>query len=150
MERNRAGNAVVRFDVNDPQQMMEILGMAAGYNPTRLSVQWDRIIAEREAVQFWDLRKQGLLRQAWSARRTGDKDSWEQVLVAIRKFNADLPKDARLKAITADALRKSFEARARAGNAQESGVPTQRSDIPIVREIQRIYPEADVDVRRVR
>ena len=149
-ERNRAGNAVVRFDVSDPQQMMEVLGMAAGFNSTRLSAQWDLIVAQREAIQYWDLRKQGLMRQAWAARKSGDKESWGQVLGAIRKFNTDLPKEARLKAITADMLRGSFTARARAGNAQESGVPTHRSDIPIVQEIQRLYPEAQVDVRRVR
>ncbi len=150
VERTRTGSTVARFDVSDTSQMMEVLGMAAGFNPTRLSSQWDRIIAERDAVMFWNLRKEGLLRQAWNAKKSGDTDSWENVLGSIRKFNAELPQEARMKAITADGLRQSFLARARATNASESGVPTHRSDIPIVRDIQRLYPESQIDVRRVR
>lgn len=149
-ERNRLGNSVVRFDVNDPRELMEVLAMAMGYQPLRLSATWDRIIAEREAVMFWDLRRQGLMRQAYQAARSGDREQVKSVQEAIRKFNADLPQEARGKAITADALRQSFQTRARNQNLQEGGLSPQRSNNPIIREIQRLHPEAEVDVRKVR
>lgn len=148
MEKDQKGNAVVRYDVTDPRQMMEVIGLSMGFQPKRLSAQWDKRIAQMEAEQFWDIRRTGLINQAWSAK--GDKENYEQVLGAIRKFNTDLPEEARGRAITADTLRRSFETRARSNNATESGVPRVRGNIPIAREIQRLYPEADVDVRKTR
>lgn len=149
-ERNRLGNSLVRFDVNDPRELMEVMAMAMGYQPLRLSATWDRIIAEREAVMFWDLRRQGLMRQMYQATRGSDRDQVKSVQEAIRKFNADLPPEARGKAITGDALRQSFQTRARNQQLQEGGLSPQRSNNPILREIQRLHPEAEVDVRRVR
>lgn len=148
--RNRAGNAVQTFDVHDPVQMAEAIGMGLGYQPFRLSRQWDRIIAEREAVAFWDIRREMLLRQLWHARQSGDKDDYQSVIGAIRKYNGDLPTEARGKVISADTIRNSFQARLRTERSQESGVPGRRGDVPIVRKIQELYPEADVSVRRVR
>lgn len=149
-ERNRRGNMVVGFDTTDPRQMMEVLAMGMGYQPLRLSAKWDYLMAAKEATDFWDIRREGLLRTAWTARQSGDEENWTRAQAAIRKFNADLPEEARGKAITSDVLRKSFTTRAQAKQSQEAGVPRRKADIPLVQEIQRLYPEAEVDVRRVK
>lgn len=148
--RTRTGSAVIRFDTTDTTQMMEALGMAAGFNPLRLSQKWDQIMATREATVFWDLKRQGLLRQLWQARQSDDKENYMRVVSAIQSFNQGLPKEARGKAITSDAIKASFTARIRAQIAQESGVPRAESDIPIAQRMQELYPEADVNVRRTR
>lgn len=147
-EVNQSGNRVVKFDTSDPQHMAEIIGASMGYQPFRLAAQWDRIIAEREAIQYWNIQRETLLQQAWKAR--GDSENYNRVLSAIRKFNNTLPDEARGKAITAEGIRRSFMTRARTETAQESGVPRARGDIPLVRSIQRLYPEAEVDVRDTR
>lgn len=147
-EVNRFGNRVVRFDTDDPRHMAEIIGAAMGYQPMRLAAQWDRIMAEREAIMYWNIRRETLMRQLWAAR--GDEKQYESMLQNIRNFNAQLPDHAALKRITADAIRRSFQQRERSRTVQESGTPRVRADVPIVREIQRLYPEAEVDVRRVR
>jgi hypothetical protein len=147
-ERDRAGNTVVKYDVNDPQQMMEAISLGLGYTPLRQSAQWDRRFAEMEAIQFWDIRREALMRQLWTAR--GDKEQYASVLGAIRKFNTEVrDTPARGKAITAESIERSFQSRAAATNATESGVPRAEANIPIVREVQRLYPEAKVDVRRL-
>jgi len=101
-----------------------------------------------EAVSFWNIKREGLLRSLWAARE--DKTQYQDVLGAVRKFNQELPEVAKGKAITADSIRRSFESRQKATQARESGIPRAKADLPIVRDIQRLYPEAEVDVRKVR
>lgn len=147
-ERDRAGNPVIRYDVNDPRQMMEVLALGLGYQPLRLTAQWDRRFAEMEAITFWNLKREALLRQLWTARES--KEDYARVYDAVRKYNETLPPEARGKAISPETIRRSFAAKARSVRARESGIPRVKADIPIVREIQRLYPEAEVDVRRVK
>lgn len=148
--RTRTGAAVIKFDTSDSAQMMEALAMAGGFQPTRLSAKWDLIMAQREAIQFWDLKREGLLRELWQARETGDQENYKRVIGAVHKYNDSLPPEARGKAITADAIIKSFETRATSKAKMEVGVPQSIYDIPLVRDIQRLYPEAEVNVRKTR
>lgn len=147
-EVNRLGNRVVRFDTSDPRHLAEIVGQGMGYTPFRLAAQWDRIMAEREAVMYWNIRRETILRQLWESRTDGKQ--YEHMLGVVRNFNGSLPEEARLKRIDAATIRQSFQARQRARTSQEGGIPRVRADIPLVREIQRRYPEAEVDVRTVR
>src|SRR5258708_978072 len=146
--RNAQGAALVRFDPSEPEQMMEIMGQAIGYRPERLSAAWDRRTAEREAEAFWDVRKSYLMQAAWTAQQSGDKATYQGALDSIRKFNKDLPDEARAKAITADVLRQSFMTRAKATVATETGIPRQRANVPLARSVQRLYPEAPADAGR--
>jgi hypothetical protein len=148
--QTRTGARVIKVDLTDAAQLGEVVGMALGFQPTRLTAKWDLVRAQREVEMYWDIRRQILLRQLWQARQTGDKESYKRELGAIRKFNEMLPASARGKAITAEDILQSFRTRMQAKQAFESGVPRQRGNIPIAREIQRLYPEAEVDVRRVR
>lgn len=147
---NRQGNPVIRFDPQDTRQMMEILAMAGGYQPLRLTAKWDRVMAEKEAIEYWDLRRNGLLRQFWSATQSGSADDRDRVLESIRRYNEMLPDAAKGKAITSDTLRRSVDTRRRLQSLQEQGLPTQKSNVGIVQEIQRLHPQAEVDIRPVR
>src|SRR5258707_2297830 len=146
--RNAQGAALVRFDPSEPEQMMEIMGQSIGYRPERLSAAWDLRTAEKEAEAFWDVRKAYLMQAAWTAQQSGDKAVYQGTLDSIRKFNKDLPNDARGKAITADALRQSFMTRAKSTVATETGIPRQRANVPLARSVQRLYPEAPADAGR--
>lgn len=140
--KNAQGAALVRFDPNEPEHAMEILGQALGYRPERLSAAWDHRTAEREAEAFWDLRRQYLMSSAWTAKQSSDPQVYKSVQESIRKFNRDLPTEARGKAITSDALRQSFQTKARATAKTEMGVPQARSNVPLSRSVQKLYPES--------
>lgn len=139
--RNAQGAALVRFDPSEPEQMAEIMAQAIGYRPERLSAAWDRRTAEREAEAFWDVRKQQLMQNAWAAKTSGDPQVYNRALEAIRKFNVDLPVDAKAKAITGEALATSFKSRAQAMAKTEVGIPQAKQNIPLARSVQRLYPE---------
>jgi hypothetical protein len=147
---NRQGNPVVKFDPYDTVHMMEMIAMAGGWQPLRLRAQWDRIIMEREAIEYWDDRRNGLLRQFWQASKSQSPSDRERVQEAIKRFNAMLPDSAKGKVITRDTISRSVSTRARLQSLQEQGVPAQKSNLGIVKEIQRLHPEAQVDLRPVR
>lgn len=148
MERNRKGAAVIRVDARDPTQLAEIVGMSLGYNPLRLQAQWDRIMAEREALAYWDIRQGVLLKQADNAFRTGDEKDKESVRAAIRKFNDDLPDAAKEKRITTETIRRSMTARENSRQRQEAGLPMGNKNIGLIQDIQRLFPESVIDVRK--
>jgi hypothetical protein len=148
--RTRTGSAVVRFDPSDTVQMMEALSMSAGFQPLRLTQKWDLIMAQREQEQFWDLKRQALLRQATQAKANDDEENFQRSLAAIRDFNDNLPDEARAKAIKASSISEAIRTHMKGAAKLESGLPTTKSDIGIVQDIQRLYPGAEIDVRRTR
>ena len=139
-ETNRAGNAVVRFNVGDTEQMMEILGRALGMQPRRLTEEWARIQAQSEAATLWDLRRQGLMRQFAEAVKTQSDDDKERVIEAIKHYNSILPEFARGKAITSQGLRSSVQKRMRDAAMQAQGLPVRKANIPISQEVEKYYP----------
>jgi hypothetical protein len=139
-EVNSAGNAVVKFDVADTQNMMEILARAAGFNPRRLTEEWGRVQATAQAEAFWDLKRQGLMRQFADTIKNNDDEGRQRTLEAIKNFNQTLPDEAKPKAITSKALKASVHQRLRVQALQEQGLPAQRSNILISKEIEKYYP----------
>ena len=149
-ERNSAGATVVNYDVRDTEQLMEVIGMAAGYTPYRQSLQWNRIMAGVEVTKLWDVRRTGLMKQMGNAVLGKDPKEVDRVREAIKEFNAGLPNEARGKAITSDALKQSIGTQARSRAAQEAEGSVKKSDIPILREVQKLYPQSQATaVRRV-
>lgn len=149
-ERTQTGAPVVKFDPRDWEQMMEIAGVAAGYQPLRLSGYWDKTIAKREAAALWDVRRQVLMRQMGNAVRGGDEKEIDQVRNAINVFNDTLPEDARGKAITKKSLDASAKMQQRQRAATEAGTSMKKSDVPIYQSIDRMYPDYEAIVRKVR
>lgn len=153
-ERSRGGpnsaSTIVNFDPRDTEHMMEILAMAAGYQPLRVQAQWDRIIAQKEVDTYWNLQRNGLLAQMFEAISGAQTKEVERVRNSIMQFNKELPDFAKGKIITSDTIKKSMDMRARQKDARESGVPAQKTSRGIAEHIQRLFPESTVDVRRVK
>jgi hypothetical protein len=140
-EVNKAGNTVVRFDPHDTMQMAEILARAAGYQPRRLTARWESIQAQQEASTYWDLRRGILLRQFGDAVKSQNPEDRARVVSSIRSFNQELPPEARMKALTSQALKESVQQRLKVKAKQEAGLPLARSDIPLSQNLQKYYPE---------
>jgi len=147
--RTRTGSQLIKFDPRDPYGMAEILGVAAGYTPYRQNLEWDKVISRQDATKLWEIRNQGLMRQFGNAVLAKDNDERARVLGAIRKFNQELPSEARGFAITGDALRQSVEKKAESRQMQERGLSTKKRDIPVIRAEDELYPESQREFRRV-
>lgn len=149
-ERGKGDTAIIRYDTRDPEHLGEILALAAGAQPRRLTAQWERITDQNEVTKFFDLQKSMLLEQWATAVKGGDKDEIAKMVRATQEFNADLPNYAKAKALSSDTIKKSITMRLRSQEVQEMGLTTNRSNIPIAQEMQRLHPESTVDVRKVR
>lgn len=143
---NQSGARIVKFDPNDTEHMMETLAMSMGYLPLRLTAQWDRIRAIKEVETYWDLRREGLLRQFTSATLNEDNEDRKLALNAIRQFNKQIPSELKMKRITSDNLKQSLVSRQKSIVAQERGRAIQKSNTGIVKSVNRLYPEADTSV----
>jgi len=149
-DRNSKGATIVKYDVRDSQQLMELIGMSMGYTPAVQTQYWDRTMAGVEAVRLWDIQRTGLMKQMGNAVLGKDQKEITRVKDAIQRFNSTLPREAAGKAITGDVLRQSIGTQAQSRAAQEAEVSVKKSDIPILHEVQRLYPDAKAtSVRRV-
>lgn len=154
-ERNKLGTPVLRFDANDTAHMAEIIAKGVGgFQPARLSQRFENIQQKAEATQYWDVRRELLMKQMMSAVKDRDQEKIEEMKQAIKAFNAQVPEGIEAKRISGDDLRRSLQQRLRTRALQERGLPTSRRNIGIYREIDKLYPEGApedlVDVRRVR
>jgi hypothetical protein len=153
-ERGRGGPnsapTIVPYDRRDTEQMMELIAIAGGYQTLRNAGKWDAILANAEVQAFYDTRRKGLLESYFEANRGRNSTEIAKVRDEIIAFNTNLPDSMRTSVITPDTLVRSIENRAKALQGKESGTPANINKVPLAREIQRLYPEGTVDVRRVR
>jgi hypothetical protein len=145
-----SASTVVTYDRRDTEQLMEIIALGLGYQPLRQQAKWDSILAQTESKAFYDMKRKDLLEEYYEALKGRDPKEIAGVKDAIIKFNTTLPDFARGKALTGDTIQRSMGARERSVISREIGVPITKSDIGISREMQRLFPEATIDVRRVR
>lgn len=153
-ERGRGGPSaaptIVPYDVRDPEQMMEVIFMGLGYQTLRQQSRWDNILAKADAEKFYDGKRNGLLAQYDEALLGGNPQEIDRAFKGIQDFNTQLPDSASGQAISAETIKTSRENRARTRSLRELGLPTQKRNIGISQEIDRLYREGAVDVRPVR
>jgi hypothetical protein len=120
--------------------MMEIVGRGLGYQPQRLTQVWENLDQKKEAKAYWDLTREGLLRQLGDAVKKNDLESRQRGIEAIKQFNAGLPPEALTQAITSKTIKASLENRLKARTRTELGLPAQKKDIPLFRDVDKYYP----------
>lgn len=139
-ETNAAGNTIVRFNPQDTEHMMEILARGLGFQPRRYTEELARIQAIKEQGDFWDLRHRGLLRQIGDAIKNQNDEQKEAAIAAIKKYNQELPEEARMKVITSKEIKASVSQRMKVQAKQEAGIPVEKSNIPIKQALEPYYP----------
>ncbi len=140
-EQSRNFANIVDYDPNDPEHLLENIGQAAGFAPTRVNQEWDRIRMQQESAMFWDSIKSVLMSQFDAAIEMNDREGKADVRKAIKQYNNTVP--FRNLRISGDKLEASRKNRARARALQERGLLPQKSNIPLSREINRLFPESE-------
>lgn len=149
-ERTRGGpnggTTVVPYDTRDPEQMMEILAIAAGYRPLRESARWDVTMRKIEAEKRMQLQRSGLYESFYEAASGGIDEEIDTVIGQIEKFNNELPEEWSGMAINGKSLRESLKQRSQGRLRREMGIPPIRGARPAAQDIESLYPEASTDV----
>lgn len=140
-ERSRSGGTIVKFDASDPDQLSEIVGQALGLTPTRLSREWDRRRMEQESIAFWSIRRTMLMQQFDHAFQSGDKAVMQDMISAVRRYNNEIAIPG--YQITSQELNASRKAHLRSRRLSELGLPDNKKDIPLSRDIRKLFPETE-------
>lgn len=134
LERDSKMGKIIDFDPHDPAHQMEIIGVALGFSPTRLSKKWDERMALQDAINYWDYRRGVLLKQMDYSVYMKDPEGKADTLKAIKAFNSQLPSHFKTKTITAKTLKNSLRERARRRQEMYS-----KQDMPAVRYYKLNY-----------
>lgn len=119
-ERDKNFATTVGFDGEDPEQLGEILAVALGFRPTRIAQIYDKKAAGKEINEFWTIRKQLLLRQAYRDKFVyKDKDAFKETMTQITKYNKEV--HDKKYAITREGFIASMKNRAEAVAKTEQG-----------------------------
>lgn len=145
-----AGTTVLTYDTRDPEQMMEILFQAGGYNTLRSQAKWDQVIAESEREKYWQGTRQGLIQQMHEAFIGQDQREIDSARDAIMKFNSNLPEYAQTQALDDKTLSGSIKQRETIRAKREIGIPLQNRNIQLNEDTKKLFPESTIDVRQVR
>ena len=139
-ERDRSGATVYQFDPNDTSDQLDILlATGLGFQPTRLSQQWDYIIAQKEVLDYWRGQRNLLMREFWRSVRLKDKEGRADVANAIRGYNREVPH--RAMRITREALKQSLKTRRKNESLRRLDLPREKHLRGIARETQQLFPE---------
>lgn len=129
------------FDPENPWHRGEIIGQALGLRPTRANLIKERSWRQREIGGYWQARRTKILEDAFDAVKADDsREAVADVRKAIKRFNSSLPRQARAMKIDGDAIISSFRSRQKAIDRIEAGVPAARAQIPIYRDIDKVFP----------
>lgn len=141
-ERTNQGGELVDFDVRDPDDLATIAAQAFGFTPTEINQKWAGIRAVNDTYQYFYGRKLALMAQYSEALMWRDKEAAANVRSRILDYNREL-KDRKLTglSITSDGLKQSMRGRATARAMQNQGLPAQKSQIQIQRQMgKEMYP----------
>lgn len=142
-ETTRTGAEIIPFDKNDPIHFAEIVAQSLGFNPTRKSQTWDRLIMAREAANFWAIRRSTILRQWDHAKKSGDKSEIAAMKKAVNRFNQTVPyRDLKL---THKTLSRSYKQRELGRAKEEAFEPRSKMMEGIYKDIQRLHPELEIN-----
>lgn len=149
-ETRADGSKSVTYDVRDPQQVAEVIGIGMGYTPYRKTLQREIDNAQYDAVKTWEIRQQSIIRQFGNAILGKDEAEIAKVKAALTKFNDSLPTEAKGFAVTGDMIQKSVETKATSRAYREEGLSTRERDIPVMQNAAKLYPESQRKLRKVK
>ena len=141
-ERNRLNATILEFDMTNPMHVAEVAAKGFGFQPRRLSQKYEKTAEMYEVRNYWEGRRENLMRQFYWATQNKDRSKAE-VIQRIRKFNIEIKRAGFAgRAINIQRLKSSLENRLRRKQLQQMGGTGQRSDRVFQREVQRLFPEA--------
>jgi hypothetical protein len=133
---NSNGNPIVNFDPMDAEHQAEIAGQLLGLTPSRVRSAQEMTWAQKEAVQFYEARKEGILTAYAVAVGARDREAIADAREALKRHNRQVPPAAR---ISADMLRESILRRVRNEKIRSLGMPSQARYFRLYQQIQQAY-----------
>lgn len=134
-ERTRSYNPVIEYDVNNPIEFGELVGLAMGFQPTKQNQYYDMVSQAYESKIVWQAKRSSLLQEIWRQRVWNENsDAVGEVLLEIHKFNQQVRDYDPKLVITSKTITRSLRNRSRKRQQIEQG-----QDIP--ESVRQNFPE---------
>jgi hypothetical protein len=132
-----SGQTVADFDPMDPRSSIEIGMKALGFQPTRVSRGWERVMAEKEYVEFYRMMQAQRLKVMNAALFVKDREAIADARKSIDQFNAMVPYPE--MKIDADIIQQSFEQYMERRMKSSKGFTDGEKNLRMQREIREGY-----------
>jgi hypothetical protein len=86
-----SGDPIANFDPFSTREQIELIGQAGGFTPTKVSRGWERYMAERELVQYYQARSAALTKAYSHAVYLQDREAMADTMKAIQTYNSAVP-----------------------------------------------------------
>jgi hypothetical protein len=123
--------------------LAEVVAQGLGFTPTRMSRYWDKQRAVLEAQAFWATRRGMLMKQFDHALQTRDASVIDDVRKAISRYNNEVAIPG--LGISSEEIMNSIRARTKARMRVEQGLPANNRNVPLVQQMNKLFPEAEAD-----
>lgn len=141
-EFTAASDPVAAFNAFDPRDRMELAAQGLGFTPRKLSLGWEREMAQRDLVGYYKVQAGELQTQLNWAILNEDREARADVMKEITRYNTQVPypemrmqpKD--IKASVKSYVESHLKAGAGAGSARYSR---------LMKSIEAAYPTPPVD-----
>jgi len=138
-EQTRSGDVIAEFDPHDLRDQLELIGQGLGFSPSRLTLGWEREIAQRDMIQYYKVQQEALLRQVDWAFLQEDREAKADALAAIRKYNEQVPQPEMKLGTQAikDSLRSYLQKQA----ISEFGLAAEKKYRRLRQDVEQSYPD---------
>jgi len=136
VETTPGGEVIAKFDLNDPRDIAELALTTFGFTPRKLSRGSQRLIAELQAVSYWQAQKMNILRQRNYAIENRDREAVADAQIAVREYNDRVPY-GEMK-VNAEDMARSLRSYLDRRRVLSRGMATQME----FRRLKREYAEA--------
>ena len=90
-EKTASGQVIAEFDPFEPKDQMELVGQALGFTPSKVTRGWERYMAEKELVNYYELHKAKTLKNFYHAVYTEDREAIKDAQEGITQYNETVP-----------------------------------------------------------
>lgn len=143
----KSGTRIAEFDPSDPLHGAELMAHAMGFPLTRVRRRQDAYGLEYELVMYYRTSRGLVLRNLYEAAMTQDPQVLKDAREALQRYNNSVPVPA--LRITAAEAKASLKGRATSDAMKDRYLPTNKRDIPLVKEIREAFPPEDTETIEV-
>jgi hypothetical protein len=138
-ETTAGGEVVAKFDPHDMRDTLEIVGQSLGFMPSKVSQGWERVIAVKDAIQYYQVQQTALQRQLNWAYFQEDREAIADVREAIKEYNASVPfPELRM---TPQGIKSGVKEYVKSHMVSGMGETGERKNRRLQKSIEEAYPD---------
>lgn len=140
-EVTNQGGTLAEFDMRDPDDVATVIAQALGFTPEKITKKWEHLRATQDVALWYESRKLTLYTQLDVAIQNGESEDQKTAIQGMVAFNKELTqKGYGSMGIQVAPVVASMKNRARTRALQSNDLPTKINQIPLSKDMMKLYP----------